>query len=321
METGFRRVQHWYTKSGLMQYPLTGLIDQFLIFARKFMIMRLFKSSILVVLIFAGFSCSNRESEFKKHPSGLSYRFIEMNPEGKVPEPGDILVLSMKMKTADDKLYDESNFYRMQLGNPMFKGDFYTALALMQVGDSVCFKLDAAGFFEKNRKRDLPVEFKQGDPVFIYVRLKNILSSEDLESERESSYHTDFEQEMSLLKNYIELTNTTEKPSSSGVYYIEKKKGTGKKAENGRTLVVHYTGTTIDGKIFDSSLQRGKPFSFILGKGQVIKGWDEAFQFMQEGGEARFIIPSTLAYGSNGYSNLILPYSTLIFEVELLEVK
>jgi peptidylprolyl isomerase len=244
-----------------------------------------------------------------------------MNPQGATPKTGDILVLSLKIFNQEDKLVDESGFYRMQLANPMYKGDFYTALTLIQVGDSVCFKLDASGFFKKNRKRDLPVEFKEGDPVFIYLKLKNILSSEDLESERESTYHTDFEQEMSLLKNYIELSNTTVKPTATGLYYIEKKKGTGKMAEIGKTLVVHYTGTTIDGKIFDSSLQRGTPLSFVLGQGQVIKGWDEGFQFMKVGGEARLIIPSNLAYGKEGYSNLILPYSTLVFEVELLEVK
>ena len=277
-------------------------------------------SLIFIIVIVCG-SCGNKEKGFKKHTSGLSYRFIDMHPEGATPKTGDILILSLKIQNEDNRVVDESSFYRMQLGKPMFQGDFYTALSLIQVGDSVCFKLDAAGYFEKNRKRDLPVEFKRGDPVYIYVRLKNILSSEDLESEKENTYHTDFEQEKNLLKNYIELTNTTVKPTASGLYYIEKKKGKGKKAESGKTLVVHYTGTTIDGKIFDSSLQRGKPFSFIIGHGQVIKGWDEAFQFMQQGGEARFIIPSDLAYGKSGFSNLILPYSTLVFEVELLEVK
>jgi FKBP-type peptidyl-prolyl cis-trans isomerase len=285
------------------------------------MIMRWSVIALIFIIINVCGSCGNKEKGFKKHDSGLSYRFFDMHPEGATPKAGDIVILSLKIQNEDNKVVDESSFYRMQLGKPMFKGDFYTALSLIQVGDSVCFKLDAAGYFEKNRKRDLPVEFKRGDPVYIFVRLKNILSSEDLESEKESTYHTDFEQEKNLLKNYIELTNTTVKPTASGLYYIEKKKGKGKKAEAGKTLVVHYTGTTIDGKIFDSSLQRGKPFSFILGRGQVIKGWDEGFQFMQEGGEARFIIPSDLAYGKSGYSNLILPYSTLVFEVELLEVK
>ncbi len=277
--------------------------------------------AFVVVLFGALVSCGSKDKDFKKHPSGLSYRFLEMNPEGKTPKTGDILVLSTKISNKDNVVVDESNFYRMQLRNPMFQGDFYTALALLQVGDSVCFKLDASGFFQKNRKRDLPKEFMQGDEVYINVRLKNILNAEDLESERENSYHTDFEQEMNLLKNYIELSNTTVKPTASGLYYIEKKKGNGKKAQVGNTLVVHYTGTTIDGKIFDSSLQRGTPLTFVLGKEQVIKGWDEGFQFMQAGGEGRLIIPSNLAYGKDGYSTLILPYSTLVFEVELLEVK
>ena len=68
-------------------------------------------------------------------------------------------------------------------------------------------------------------------------------------------------------------------------------------------------------------MQRGRPIDFVLGMGQVIKGWDEAFLTMKEGGQARLIIPSDLAYGKKGYSNIILPYSTLVFEVELLEVR
>lgn len=276
---------------------------------------------ISLALMLGFLSCNRDDRGFKEHPSGLSYKFFEMNPEGATPEPGDLVVLSIRITTQEGKVIDESSFYRMQLLKPMYKGDIYTALSLTQVGDSICFKLDAAGYFEKNRKRDLPVEFQQGDPVYIYLRLKNIISTQDLEQEMTSVYHSDREQEMNLLKDYIALTNTTVKPSATGLYYIEKTKGTGQKAQPGKEITVHYTGTTIDGKIFDSSIQRGKPLSFVLGQGQVIKGWDEGFLQMQTGGKARFIIPSDLAYGKEGYSNIILPYSTLVFEVELLNVK
>ncbi len=277
---------------------------------------------IAIIFIFLAFhSCNQSDKGFQKHPSGISYRFFTMNPEGVTPSAGDILVVSMKISTADGRVVDQSAFYRMQLGKPMYKGDFYTALSLIQVGDSVCFKLDAASFFEKHKKRDLPVEFQQGDPVFIYLKLKNILTSQELEEEKASIYHTDREQEMGLLRDFIQLTNTTVTPSESGLYYVEIKQGNGRKAENGKTLVVHYTGKTIDGKIFDSSVQRSKPFNFVLGQGQVIKGWEEGFLLMKEGGQARFIIPSDLAYGKDGYSNLILPYSTLVFDVELLEIR
>jgi len=287
------------------------------------MIMKLRISALVVasLLLVCCYSCSHKVKGFKVHPSGFSYKFIEMKPEGQIPKTGDILVLSLKIVNKDNKVFDESDYYRIQMSQPAFKGDFFTALALLQVGDSACFKLDALKFFEKNRKRDLPVEFKQGDPVFLYVRLKNIIDTKDLEVERENSYHTDAQQEKSLLRDYIRITNTTAKPTASGLYYIEQKAGTGKKAEIGKTLVVDYTGTTIDGKIFDSSLQKGRPISFVLGRGQVINGWEEGFQLMREGGKARLIIPSELAYGKDGLNNIILPYSTLVFDVELLEVK
>jgi FKBP-type peptidyl-prolyl cis-trans isomerase FkpA len=278
-----------------------------------------FLISLALIIGFA--SCRKADRGFKEHSSGLSYKFFEMNPEGATPQPGDLIVMSIRITTREGKLIDESNYYRMQLLKPMYKGDIYTALSLAQVGDSICFKLDAAGYYEKNRKRDLPVEFQQGDPVYIYIRLKNIISTQDLEQEITSVYHSDREQEMNLLRDYIALTNTTVKPSPTGLYYIEKTRGTGPKAQPGKELTVHYTGTTIDGKIFDSSIQRGRPLRFVLGQGEVIKGWDEGFLNMQAGGKARFIIPSDLAYGKEGYSNIILPYSTLVFEVELLDVK
>lgn len=92
-------------------------------------------------------------------------------------------------------------------------------------------------------------------------------------------------------------------------------------AQNGKLVKVHYTGYFVNGKIFDSSVQRGKPFEFKLGAGMVIKGWDEGVALMHVGDKFRFIIPYQLAYGENGYPGLIPPKSNLIFDVELLEVK
>ena len=278
----------------------------------------IFLAAMALVMILSG--CKGGKNGFKQHPSGLQYRFFEMSPQGETPSVGDILVISLKMATTSGEVIDESSFYRLQLSNPVYKGDFHTGLALLQVGDSACFKLDAFDFFEKSRKRDLPAQFQQGDPVLVYVRLKNILSINDLETERLAYYHSDRDQEMNLLQEYLELTNTRVTPTESGLYYIEKKKGTGKRAVQGSRLAVHYTGKTIDGKVFDSSLNRGNPLVFVLGQGQVIKGWDEGFALMSEGTQARLIIPSDLAYGKEGYRDIILPYSTLVFDVEVIRV-
>ena len=96
--------------------------------------------------------------------------------------------------------------------------------------------------------------------------------------------------------------------------------GSGTEAEKGRRISVHYTGRLADGSKFDSSLDRGQPFEFKLGAGQVIRGWDEGFGGMKEGGKRKLTIPPEMGYGARGAGGVIPPNATLVFEVELLKV-
>lgn len=109
--------------------------------------------------------------------------------------------------------------------------------------------------------------------------------------------------------------------TESGLRYKMIQKGSGKKAENGKTVSVHYEGSLENGKVFDSSYPRKKPIDFRLGQGQVIEGWDEGIALLQVGDKARFVIPSHLGYGSRGAGGAIPPNATLIFDVELMDVK
>jgi FKBP-type peptidyl-prolyl cis-trans isomerase len=114
---------------------------------------------------------------------------------------------------------------------------------------------------------------------------------------------------------------TKERSMSTGLTYTDLVVGTGAEAKAGQTAVVHYTGWLMDGTKFDSSKDRGQPFSFPLGGGRVIRGWDEGVAGMKVGGKRELIIPPELGYGARGAGGVIPPNATLKFEVELLDLK
>ena len=109
--------------------------------------------------------------------------------------------------------------------------------------------------------------------------------------------------------------------TASGLRITDIEVGDGAEAAAGQTVVVHYRGTLEDGTQFDASYDRGKPFSFPLGAGRVIKGWDEGVQGMKVGGKRKLVIPPDLGYGARGAGGVIPPNATLIFDVELLYIK
>ena len=109
--------------------------------------------------------------------------------------------------------------------------------------------------------------------------------------------------------------------TDSGLRYQILQEGSGLKAEKGKTVSVHYKGQLSDGTVFDSSYKRNEPIDFPLGVGQVIKGWDEGIQLLKVGDKARLVIPSSLGYGAQGAGGVIPPNATLIFDVELMDIK
>ena len=142
-----------------------------------------------------------------------------------------------------------------------------------------------------------------------------VFSSEQIRLEKEAEKKA--KETAAANKKLMEGATITE----SGLAYIMVKEGSGIQAENGKTVSVHYTGKLTDGTKFDSSLDRNQPIEFVLGQGRVIKGWDEGISYLKVGGKATFIIPSDLAYGERGAGGVIPPNATLIFDVELVDVK
>ena len=153
-----------------------------------------------------------------------------------------------------------------------------------------------------------------GDAAETFNAVESFRSFEGSREKREADQKAQ-QQELldSVAKGYDE--------TASGLRYQILQKGEGKQATKGANVSVHYKGQLLDGTVFDSSYTRKQPIDFPLGVGQVISGWDEGIQLLKVGDKARFVIPSNLAYGSAGAGGVIPPDATLIFDVELMDIK
>jgi peptidyl-prolyl cis-trans isomerase A (cyclophilin A) len=155
---------------------------------------------------------------------------------------------------------------------------------------------------------------REGDEAKNWNAIEAFRVFEGARAKKEAEARAAAEEAMEKLAAGFEKTE-------SGLRYQMIQKGSGKKAEKGKTVSVHYSGSLENGKVFDSSYSRKKPIDFPLGQGHVIEGWDEGIALLQVGDKARFVIPSHLGYGSRGAGGVIPPNATLIFDVELMDVK
>ncbi len=283
------------------------------------------KKNTIIIILLNLLACNIGDS-YKKHPLGFDYQILRKSDNNDNVKEGDIIELNLKYFTDNDSLLLNSqeltSSFKMQVKTSSHKGGcFEDAIKSMNIGDRYKFKIRADSFYTKTQRVKIPQNIKPSSHLIFDVEILRKVSQDEVQREIELQHKQLKRREQVMLRQYIEENGIEVKPTQSGLYYIEKKKGKGKKAINGDSLLVHYTGKLINGQVFDSSYDRNEIFLFTLGDSKIIKAWNEGFSFMKEGGEATFIIPSELAYGSKGYSTIIPPFSSLIFDVKLVKIK
>lgn len=288
-------------------------------------------------------SCGQKAGKYpgyEKVEENLYIQYHENNDSGRVVQAGDVVKMSMVYTTEDDSVLMDSRAsgqdVQLQISEGAYQGDIMGAFIGMNAGDSASLIVSADSFFLKTAQMpELPEFIKPSSILKFTVKLKSIESMEELQAAQEKAQEGQRSAEMAEMQAYLDENNITETPTESGLIFISKKKGSGKQAEAGKVVKVHYEGKLLDGTYFDTSVKEAAqeqglynegrepyaPFEFTLGQGQVIPGWDEGIAMMREGGKATLIIPSDLAYGANPKpGGPIKPFSTLVFEVELIEV-
>jgi FKBP-type peptidyl-prolyl cis-trans isomerase FkpA len=277
---------------------------------------------LFTFVIFFIVGCNHSEYPgFKEAESGLLYK-IHDNQKGEKAKPGDYLTVEMTYFTNEDSLlFDaQGQSFPLRLEEPVFRGDINEALALMGKGDSATFVIRADSFLIMNAKlTSLPSFVTDQSKVIFHVKLHNIQTLEELEQEELMKQVAAQEKEYQAILSYVESNDITVQPNNVGLYIIPTKNGNGAKPKTGQTVIVHYTGKFLNGEKFDSSYDRNRPTEFQIGLGQVISGWDLGISQMRVGGEATLIIPSDLGYGKG--RGEIPPYTPLVFEVKLINVK
>ncbi|MEO6884192.1 MAG: FKBP-type peptidyl-prolyl cis-trans isomerase [Bacteroidia bacterium] len=293
---------------------------------------------IFFLLLFSSlcfvFSCQKKTEKhvgFTETDSGLFYKLQSFEDSRKRPVIGNYLELQMVYKTEKDSvflntqeaLYSDGAAFIPFKSKPSFSGSFEEYFPEMNEGDSLTFLVNADSLCNQFLKlKTLPVFIHSGSLVKIETKLVKILTAD--EYSKEMAHLQEMTDDMDLierekLQHYLKTEKLNLSPISSGIYYLPEKDGTGKNAEEGTSVRVNYKGYFMDGRLFDSTRV---PFEFVLGEqDQVIAGLASGISLMKQGGKAKFIIPSQLAFGENGSSNkMVPPYTTVIYEVELLNV-
>lgn len=279
---------------------------------------------VLGICILAA-SCNQYRMQVTEN--GLKYQFHEQNKDARKAKLGDIISFHLVLKNSEDSTlrntYEENMPVKLVLQQPPFKGSFEEGLAMLAVGDSASFFVNADTLFAK-MMQPMPPMVKKGSDLSFTVKVLNIQTSEEFQKQQAEEGAAQKAIDAKVIDKYIADNNLGSKvqKTESGLHYVVLKPGSGATPETGDVVKVHYTGKLLDGKVFDSSIDNpqtgGKPIDFQVGVGMVIPGWEEGIMMMKKGEKRTLIIPSGLGYGAEG-SGPIPANAVLLFDVELVD--
>lgn len=297
------------------------------------------KRFFLTALALVAVLSANAQDDFKRTAKGTFYKIVKAN-EGEKIKLDQIITFNLVQKTDKDSVLAST----YTIGKPFqarvqAEGDLMDVFPLLADKDSAVVKVPADSIFKGNEDKRPPF-FPKGSSLLMCIKIEKVQSLDEAMAERNKAMEEEQAaiaklagQEQGIMASYIADNKLALKTTASGLNYVITQASVKRKPLPGDTVFVNYVGRTLDGKVFDTSLeaeaekagikQEGRPYepiSFILGQRQVIAGWDEGLQLLNEGSKATFIIPSKLAYAERGAGADIKPYSTLRFDVELVKV-
>jgi FKBP-type peptidyl-prolyl cis-trans isomerase FkpA len=291
------------------------------------------KKYLLYIMLTAFAINANAQEGFQKSTRGARYKILT-NKTGDRIKLNDIVTFNITQKDDKDSILN-STYKSGQPGQTQVKaeGDLMDILPKLTVGDSVWIKIPTDTIFfghEEGRPPFLP----KGSDLNTFVKIEKVQTLDQAMAEVKAEAAKAEAAENAILDKYIADNHLVLTTTATGLKYKITQQGTKLKPMAGDSVYVNYTGRTLDGKVFDSSIEADakaaglqqpgrnyEPIAFIVGTHRVIDGWDEGLLLLNAGSKATFLIPSKLAYGPSGQGQDIKPFSTLLFDIELVKVK
>jgi FKBP-type peptidyl-prolyl cis-trans isomerase len=277
-------------------------------------------------------SCGDsRFPGFDKTDDGIYYKVHKEGSDKTELKEGDVLFISQIMHTEKDSMLFDSRTmdksqgpYAVRIGKSAYPGDMFDALKMLHVGDSTTFCLLVSDMWTKGYKQPIPAFLDSNSYLKYSIKIDSFYTKEKVDNiEKEQMAKQEAIMKMyesvedSLLNSYLTSNKINVKPTESGLYFIEKQKGSGPLVKAGDNVTVSYTGMFTNGDIFDSSKKHDEDLTFPAGAGQVIPAWDEAILKMCKGTKALLVCPSKIGYGKYGSQGVIPPFAPLVFEMEV----
>ncbi|MDN4164527.1 FKBP-type peptidyl-prolyl cis-trans isomerase [Cytophagales bacterium LB-30] len=288
------------------------------------------KGSVALLGAAMMFACNSGGLETTS--TGLRYTMVKKG-DGPKPKDGEFVIMNLSLlnhtdsvifSTATNGSQEVFQYYDSLMPK---NGSIEEAISMLSKGDSITLKVAADSIY---RGSMTPPGVTKGTDLTIHIGLADILDQAGFEAWQMAEYQKRQEKmlamaaeqmaiDKALITDFLTEKGIEAQSTANGLYYVITQEGSGATPERGQKVTVHYKGTLLDGTPFDSSYDRGAPFTFTLGVGQVIRGWDEGLALLNKGAKATLYIPSPLAYGSSQRGPVIKPNSVLMFEVEMVD--
>ena len=267
-----------------------------------------------------------KKMSYRKTPGGMLYQVFP-GKDTQMVRPGNVIKISLTQKINDSVYFTTQDkmpiyFPVMPTSQTYDLGELWLKL---KKGDSVVATQMMDTFIVRN-PASVPPQFKKGDRIISQVKILDIFPSDSLAQADNKKIQDDrLQQEVSLISNYLAEKKINTQKTSLGSFVEIKNPGTGPLIDTGNYVTVNYTGTSWSGVVFDSNVDTAfhhvQPYSFVIGDGSMIRGFDEGMLYLRKGAAARIYIPSMLAYGANPGSPKIKPLEHLIFDITVLDVQ